>query len=205
MSRPDVVPLHEAKAYFIHGRCRPCAQPTTLMIEIRSVEDPASLFAARSLVRAHVQDRTHDAAAAERVVAALPEPYVAPRGVLWVAWENEEALGCVALQELATDTAELKRMYVRPESRGRGVARRLVEHAIEAASARGYGRLRLGTLTTMRAAQSLYASLGFRRIEPYRPVEFGETWFYERALIGSTDQSSSIDAQYELLLNGRFE
>jgi ribosomal protein S18 acetylase RimI-like enzyme len=99
-----------------------------------------------------------------------------------VAWEDEEALGCVALQELEPDTAELKRMYVRPESRGRGVARRLTEHAIAVATARGYSRLRLGTLPPMYAAQQLYVSLGFRRVPPYRPVEFGETWFYERPL-----------------------
>lgn len=165
---------------------------TQVKIEIRSVEDPASSAAARSLVRAHIMaasasdDAEAAEAAAERVVAVLPEPYVAPRGVLWVAWEREEALGCLALQELAPDTAELKRMYVRPESRGRGVARRLIEHAIADATARGYSRLRLGTLPNMSAAQALYASLGFRRIAPYRSVEFGETWFYERPLGGAT-------------------
>jgi GNAT superfamily N-acetyltransferase len=155
------------------------------MIEIRTVVgDPAAIAAARSLVRAHIAAASggYDASAVERLVAALPEPYVAPCGALWLAWENREALGCLALQELAPDTAELKRMYVRPESRGRGVARRLTEHAIAAASARGYARLRLGTLPSMHAAQQLYASLGFRRVPPYRAVEFGETWFYERLL-----------------------
>ncbi len=157
------------------------------MIEIRTAEDPASLAAARTLVRAHIaaHSTAHDAEAVERVVAALPEPYVAPRGDLWVAWEGGEALGCLALHELAADTAELKRMYVRPEARGRGVARRLTEHAIAAATARGYSRLRLGTLPSMHAAQRLYASLGFQRIPAYRAVEFGETWFYERALGGA--------------------
>lgn len=154
-----------------------------MIIEIRTVGDPASIAVARSLVRAHIMA----AVAAqpqdiEHVVAAIPAPYVAPRGTLWVAWDDGEALGCVALLELAPDTAELKRMYVRPESRGRGVARRLVEHAIAAATARGYSRLRLGTLPHMSAAQQLYTRLGFQRVPAYRPVEFGETWFYERLL-----------------------
>lgn len=159
------------------------------MIDIRTAEDPASLAAARMLVRAHIvaHSTIHDAEAAEHVVATLPAPYVAPRGALWVAWENDEALGCLALHELAPDTAELKRMYVRPEARGRGVARRLTEHAIAVATARGYARLRLGTLPSMQAAQQLYASLGFERIPPYRAVEFGETWFYERALGGAVE------------------
>lgn len=151
------------------------------MIEIRGVEDPVSLAAARTLVRAHIAAHSADGDV-DRVVAALPEPYVPPHGVLWLAWAGGEALGCLALQELAPDTGELKRMYVRPEARGRGVARRLTEHAIAEAAARGYSRLRLGTLPSMHAAQQLYASLGFRRIPPYRPVEFGETWFYERTL-----------------------
>ncbi|GLC25958.1 GNAT family N-acetyltransferase [Roseisolibacter agri] len=151
-----------------------------MTIEIRGADDPASLAAARALIRAHIlaHSTAHDAEAAERIVEALPAPYVA----LWVAWRGDEALGCVALHALAPDTAELKRMYVRPEARGRGVARRLTEHAIAEATARGCVRLRLGTLTTMHAAQRLYLSLGFARIAPYRPVEFGETWFYERAL-----------------------
>ena len=45
-----------------------------------------------------------------------------------------------------------------------------------------HDRLRLGTLTTMHAAQNLYTSLGFRPIAPYRAVEFGDTQFYELEL-----------------------
>lgn len=159
------------------------------MIEIRSAEDPASLTAARSLVRDHMTAHAgvHDAGAIERLVEALPAPYVGPRGALWVAWEGTAALGCVALHPLTPTTGELKRMYVRPEARGRGVARRLIEHAIAVASAWGYARLRLGTLPTMRPAQQLYESLGFQRIAPYREEELGETWFYERWL-GSREQ-----------------
>ncbi len=151
-------------------------------VEICSAEEPASLEAARGLVRAHIlaHSTAHDTEGAERVAAALPAPYASDS--LWVAWVGGESLGCVALHPLGDGAAELKRMYVRPEARGRGVARRLTEHAIAEAGARGYARLRLGTLTTMHAAQRLYESVGFRRIAAYRPVEFGETWFYERPL-----------------------
>jgi ribosomal protein S18 acetylase RimI-like enzyme len=154
------------------------------MLTIHDVADPASLAAARVLVRAHIlaHSAAHDAAAAERIVDALPAPYLPPGGDLWVAWDGADAVGCVALHALGPDVAELKRMYVRPEARGRGVARRLTEHAIAEATARGYATLRLGTLTTMHAAQRLYASVGFRRIAPYRPIEFGDTRFYERPL-----------------------
>lgn len=164
------------------------------MIEIRTADDPASLAAARTLVRAHMlaHSEVHDVVAVERVVNALPAPYAAPHGALFVAWDGDAAVGCLAFHELAPDTAELKRMYVASEARGRGVARRLTEHAIAVAAARGYARLRLGTLTTMRAAQRLYASLGFRRIAPYRPVELGKTWFYERALDAPAARGSTL-------------
>jgi GNAT superfamily N-acetyltransferase len=154
-------------------------------IEIRSAEDPATLAAARILIRDHIQahSTTQDKRVTERLVAALPSPYLAPHGGLWVAWDRTAPLGCLALHALSPEVAELKRMYVRPDARGRGVARALTTHAIAIAAARGYSHLRLGTLPTMHAAQRLYMSLGFRPIAPYRPVEFGETWFYELTLV----------------------
>jgi ribosomal protein S18 acetylase RimI-like enzyme len=113
------------------------------------------------------------------MIAALPAPYVPPNGGLWLAWDGAEAAGCIALQPQSPGIAEIKRMYVRPTSRGRGIARALAQRAIVEARALGYERIRLGTLTTMHAAQNLYASLGFRPIAPYRAVEFGDTLFYE--------------------------
>lgn len=158
------------------------------MIEIRSADDPASIAAARALVREHflAHSAAHSAAETEAVVSALPAPYDTARGGLWVAWADGQPVGCVAIQELAPDTAELKRMFVRPDARRRGVARRLTEHAIAVATARGFRRLRLGTLETMDAAQRLYEGTGFRQVEPYRAVEFGDTVFYERPLTSGT-------------------
>ena len=89
------------------------------------------------------------------------------------------------MHALTPEIAEVKRMYVRPASRGRGIARELGERVIAEARALGYARLRLGTLTTMLAAQNLYSSLGFEPIPPYRSVEFGDTLFYELDLRAS--------------------
>ena len=151
------------------------------MIEIHPVSGKDALAAARDLIRAHLDahSQQHDAVAKAAVLAALPAPYVPPAGGLWLAWDGDEAAGCVALHALTPGIAELKRMYVRPVSRGRGIARRLARHAIEEARTLGYERLRLGTLTTMLAAQNLYASLGFQPIPPYRGAELGDTLFYE--------------------------
>lgn len=151
------------------------------MIEIHRVSRASDLTAARGLIRAHIEAHSgaHDAAATAALLAALPAPYVAPTGGLWLAWDGAEAAGCIALRTLAPGIGEVKRMYVRPASRGRGIARALAQRAIVEARALGHERLRLGTLTTMHAAQTLYASLGFKPIAPYRPVEFGDTLFYE--------------------------
>lgn len=150
-------------------------------VVVRPVAGPDDLAAARALIRAHVEAHSDAHAPAEiaALLDALPAPYLPPAGALWLAWDESQALGCIALQPLEPGVGEIKRMYVRPESRGRGAARALARHAIAHARALGYERLRLGTLTTMREAQRLYESLGFRPVDPYRATEFGATIFYE--------------------------
>ena len=143
--------------------------------------DDRSLAAARELIREHFDAHAegHGPAEVDGVIERLPAPYVPPAGGLWIDWQDGKAAGCVALQALSPDVGEVKRMYVRPAQRKRGIARALGELVIEEARARGYERLRLGTLRTMVPAQNLYASLGFVPIAPYRDVEFGDTLFYE--------------------------
>jgi ribosomal protein S18 acetylase RimI-like enzyme len=73
----------------------------------------------------------------------------------------------VALRPLGSDSCEIKRMYVRPAFRGRGVGRLLAEQALAAAVAAGYRRACLDTLSSMTGAIALYRSLGFVEVEPY--------------------------------------
>jgi putative acetyltransferase len=154
------------------------------MIDIVPATDHPALADARALIRAHISAHStaHDPASTAALVAALPTPYEPPGGGLWVAYQDGVPLGCVALHALGPNVAEIKRMYVEPAHRGQGVARALLERVIEEARRRNYDTLRLGTLASMHAAQTLYTSAGFREIEPYRAVEFGDTLFYELAL-----------------------
>lgn len=77
---------------------------------------------------------------------------------------------------------EVKRLYVSPAARGCGVGRLLTEGVVAAARQLGYTRLLLDTLPSMKEAQSMYVSLGFKPTTPYRFNPVPGTAFLELAL-----------------------
>src|SRR5207245_313020 len=96
--------------------------------------------------------------------------FVPPNGRLLLASFDGQVVGCAGLRPLSPEIAEMKRVYVRPAFRGKGLGRALVEAVIAAARLIGYRKLRLETTTFMEGAQALYRSLGFNLIEPYREI-----------------------------------
>ena len=98
----------------------------------------------------------------------LPEEYGPPAGAFLLAVEDGVNLGCVGLRRVADGVAEMKRLYAVPAARGKGMGRRLAEGIVAAGRELGYARIVLDTLPTMRQAQGLYASLGFRPTSAYR-------------------------------------
>ena len=96
-------------------------------------------------------------------LATLPGRYAPPGGEILLARdETGAAIGCIALRPLEDEAAaEIKRLYVRPAGRGKGVGRLLVEAALALAREIGYREVRLDTLPQMEAAIALYRSLGF--------------------------------------------
>jgi len=126
---------------------------------------PADLDAVRSLFAEYARgvDEPCCFRGFERELAELPLGYA----LLLLAREEGVAAGCVALRALDSRSAEMKRLYVRASSQGRGVGRALAEAAIAAARDAGYERVMLDTLPKMREALALYRSLGFREVPPY--------------------------------------
>lgn len=109
----------------------------------------------------------------ERELREFPGEYAPPQGGLLLATSGEEAAGCIGLRPLDRERCEMKRLYVRPQHRGKGLGLQLARAVIAEARSRGYAAMRLDTLPSMRAAIGMYRELGFERIEPYywNPVE----------------------------------
>jgi putative acetyltransferase len=103
-------------------------------------------------------------------VATLPGEYAPPAGRLLLATQNGEPVGCVALHKLSSEICEMKRLYLRPGFRGKGLGRALAQAVIDEGRKIGYHHMRLDTVEPlMEGAVALYLSLGFKKIAPYRP------------------------------------
>ena len=140
------------------------------MIHVLPVETPAQLRDARVLFLEYASTLGFDLEfqGFGREVAALPGDYAPPRGALLLAMEGEVAVGCVALRALDDLVCEMKRLYVRPGLRKRGVGRLLCDALIARAQNLGYATMKLDTVPVMTEAIALYRSLGFAPVEPYR-------------------------------------
>ena len=114
-------------------------------------------------------------------------PSAADISVVLVARADDGvALGCGALRALAADAAEVKRMYVAPSARGRGIAAALLAELEDAARRRGWTTLRLETGPRQPEAISLYSGAGYRPIQAFGAYvdapDAVDSLFFERHL-----------------------
>ena len=131
----------------------------------------------------HIRRRTLASPEAARLIAALnaeltatfPEPgathfslsdaqVAIGDGAFVVAYVDNVAVGCGAVRQLDVTTAELKRMYVDPSVRGRGIGRALLEALEGEARVLGVTRIVLETGTRLAPAIHMYEAMGYVRI-----------------------------------------
>lgn len=165
----------QAHDFYIYGLLRsdwargPTTETNSDDIQIRAAALPDDRVTVEDLFREYAATLGIDLAFQQfdEELASLPGKYAPPKGRLLLAYVGAAPAGCVALRPLNDDDCEMKRLYVRPQFRGQGIGRRLVDELIAAARYAGYSRIYLDTLPSMGQAISLYESLGFRDTEPY--------------------------------------
>jgi putative acetyltransferase len=95
------------------------------------------------------------------------EKLLAQAVAFFVLRHNEVPAGCGGIQLFGTEYAELKRMFVRPQFRGLGLGKKLLDHLADHARTHGVSLLRLETGIYQTAAIGLYERMGFQRVPPF--------------------------------------
>jgi putative acetyltransferase len=152
-------------------------------LSIVPADNVVRIEAARELFREYAAALSFDLCfqGFEEELAGLPGEYAPWSGMLLLGLVDDQLAGCVALRRIegeagghgalfgGSDVCEMKRLYVRPDYRGCGLGRVLVDAILNCASAIGYRAMRLDTVPSeMGAAVAMYRTFGFVEIPPYR-------------------------------------
>jgi GNAT superfamily N-acetyltransferase len=142
-------------------------------------ESPESETAGHLLARYYEEltDRFPGGFDLDRTVASPSTELCPPSGCLLIARLGGSAVGCGAVRKIDATTAEIKRMWIDPSVRGRGVGRRLLAGLESAATRLGYRLVRLDTSSHLPEALGLYHSSGYSEIAPYNDNHYAHHWF----------------------------
>lgn len=144
------------------------------MAIIRRAEFPADSATVLSIWREFISNSpvNLDYQNNEVEFATFTDKYAAPMGCVLLAEADGVIEGCVAMRQVSPAICEMKRLYVRPDARGKHLGRELAERLIAEARAVGYREMRLDVQAKFLAARQLYADLGFVAAEPisFNPV-----------------------------------
>lgn len=164
----------------------PPGRPEAEAFRIVEARNPSELSVAKVLIEEYAASLEIDLSFQDfrEELERFPGEYAPPHGAVLLATESGEPAGVGAVRDHGPRTCEMKRLYVRPAFRGRGLGRALSERLIRKARELGYARMRLDTLATMDAAIGLYLALGFREIPPYRFNPVPGARYFELALVG---------------------
>jgi GNAT superfamily N-acetyltransferase len=147
-------------------------------VELRTV-DAGSAAARRALASyfAELETRFPGGFDPGSALDDASDSYNPPAGAFVVALVGTEVVACGALQRLDERTAEVKRMWVSPLARGRGLGRRLLAHLEQLASEAGCTRVVLDTNGTLTEAIAMYQRHGYAEVAPYNDNPYAEHWF----------------------------
>jgi GNAT superfamily N-acetyltransferase len=112
----------------------------------------------------------------DRTSTVRPEEMVPPDGVFVLVVDGGRVVAGGGVRRLEPGVGEIKRMFVVPDARGQGHARRLLEGLEAAAVDLGYERLRLDTAQSMTTAMGLYRRAGYRDIPDYNGNSYASFW-----------------------------
>lgn len=121
------------------------------------------------------------------VAAALPlglDDLTPPRGLVLVARSAGTAVACGAVKLNHPDVGEIKRMWVAPEARGRGLGGRMLEALEARAVAAGKSLARLETNRRLVEAVAMYHRRGYVEVAPFNDERYGDHWFEKRLIAG---------------------
>jgi ribosomal protein S18 acetylase RimI-like enzyme len=93
--------------------------------------------------------------------------YGSPTGCLLLVYDNELPIACAAYRKIGEDICELKRMYIKPNYRRKGIGQEMMNILCTRAKLNGYSLMRLDTLDSMTPAIKLYSNNGFYTINAY--------------------------------------
>jgi len=160
-------------------------RPAVRGLSIQQAESPSQLRQARELFLEYAQSLGFSLCFQnfDKELTELPGDYAPPSGRLLLAEFEGELAGCVALHKFEANICEMKRLYLRPKFRGKGLGRVLAETIIAVAQTIGYKTMRLDTVEpVMKNAVAMYGRLGFREIAPYRANPMPGTLYMELEL-----------------------
>lgn len=140
------------------------------MLKIIRAKSASELNTIRKLFKEYTESLGFDLAFQnfEKEFAELPGKYASPDGQLLLGLEDDVVVGCVALRKFDEGICEMKRLYFQPEFRSKGYGQALAKKIIDIAREIGYQYMRLDTVPNMIEAITLYSSMGFNKIKPYR-------------------------------------
>ncbi|WP_405647602.1 GNAT family N-acetyltransferase [Streptomyces sp. NBC_00019] len=109
-----------------------------------------------------------------------PEEVSGDTGAFFVAYEEGRPVGCGALRRLEPGVGEVRHVWVHPEARRLGLARRILAALEQAASVRELTTVRLDTHATLTEAQAMYRACGYTEIPAYVDHVYASHWFEKR-------------------------